>query len=148
MLHRLVQPAYFTFRQQCRQLSNCSNTSSSSGNGSTISRAAAVATQQLQQDVPVHSRLQQVLDQPACCNHVCSDHHSSWNSPAPSNSTAHNNNIHSMQALLSGPLTSSTTVSSISSSAARAPGGSPGPGKPGKDGDEFGPNFGGESAAV
>ncbi|KAF6250662.1 hypothetical protein COO60DRAFT_1705574 [Scenedesmus sp. NREL 46B-D3] len=44
--------------------------------------------------------------------------------------------MHSMQAVLSGPVTSS------SSSIAKAPGGSPGPQKPGKDGDEFGPNFG------
>jgi hypothetical protein len=150
MLHRMVQPAYLTFRQQCRQTStHYSNSSSSSGSGSSISRVAGVATQQLQQETHVHARLQQAPAQLPCCNHMYGDCHNSWSSSAQVSSAAHNNvhSMRSMQAVLNGPVTNNSSSSSSSSSAARGPGGSPGPGKPGKDGDEFGPNFGGKVTA-
>jgi hypothetical protein len=146
MLHRMVQPAYLTFRQQCRQApasdSSSSRSSSSSRNSSNKSTAAGVAAQHIRSELE-QAKLQRLAAPAVCDVHAFrAAQSSSCCSASQSNSTEA---VHSMQATLRGPVTSSSSSSS-SSSAARPPGGSPGPPKPGKDSDEFGPNFGGKLA--
>lgn len=135
MLHRMVQPAYLAFKQQCRQPS----ASSSSSGSSSISRVAASVAQHAHVE-PAHTALQRVAVTPAYAIPVYGAARSSCSGGSVANSTGHS--IPSIPATLHGAVTSSSSI--VSSGPAKILGGAPGPPKPGKDSDEFGPNFGGE----
>jgi hypothetical protein len=144
MLHSMVQPAYLTFRQQCRQHPAPCSSSSSSSCSSSISRVVGTVTQQLHGET-MHAKLQQAAVAPVCAMHAYGESSSTCTSNNGSIPASTGHSTHSLPATLKGPVTSSTISSSSSSSGpAKASGGSPGPPRQGRDGDEFGPNFGGK----